>query len=49
LSEFSRARGPVGGAFPDIAEPKEADVVEEEESEYRGSAVDGAANLVTCC
>lgn len=35
LSEFNKARGPVGGAFPDIIEPKEADVVEDEEREYR--------------
>ena len=33
FSEFNKARGPVGGALPDIVEPKEADVVEDEESE----------------
>jgi hypothetical protein len=33
FSELKRARGPVGGALPDIVEPKLADVVEE--SEYR--------------
>ena len=47
FSEFNKARGPVGGAFPDIIEPKEADVVEDEESEYRERAVDEAANLVS--
>ena len=29
FSELRRARGPVGGALPDIVEPKLADVVEE--------------------
>jgi hypothetical protein len=43
FSEFNKARGPVGGAFPDIAKPKEADVVEDEERER---TVDEAAKLV---
>jgi hypothetical protein len=43
LSEFNKARGPVGGALPDIIEPKEADVVEDEESEYRERVVDRAS------
>ena len=46
FSELSKARGPVGGAFPDIVEPKEADVVEDEEREYRERVIDEAANLV---
>jgi hypothetical protein len=44
--EFNRARGPVGGALPDIVEPKEADVVEDEESECRERVVDRALFLV---
>ena len=38
FSEFNKARGPVGGAFPDIVEPKEADVVEDEERESKESS-----------
>ena len=35
----------MGGAFPDIVEPKEADVVEDEERKCRERVVDEAANL----
>ncbi len=43
--EFNRARGPVGGTFPDIVEPKEADVVEDEGGNVERRTVDEAAKL----